>query len=147
MSEGIQGKPILVVAIEDEQRDYHDVFNAVHKVLCEPGSRRVVGEHRYFGVYMLTAAVEPEPMVRVRARDNETPDEWARHMKDEELFERMASYLGDATMPRAIGKEIKRRMADVKQIRRLVDLEEELGPIVTGGAQGGVVARHRREKR
>jgi hypothetical protein len=34
---------------------------------------------------------------------------------------------------------------DVERFRQIVDLEEELGPIVPGGAQGGVVAKHRRE--
>jgi hypothetical protein len=33
---------------------------------------------------------------------------------------------------------------EIEQIRALVDLEEEFGPIVPGGAQGGVVAKHRR---
>lgn len=53
-NEGIRGKPILVIAVEDENRDYHDVFDAVHKALGENG-RRITGAHRYFGIYMLTA--------------------------------------------------------------------------------------------
>lgn len=57
-SEGVRGKPILVIAIEDDGRDYHDIFNAVHKALDEgkgDKGRQIIGAHDYYGVYMLTA--------------------------------------------------------------------------------------------
>ncbi len=52
-NEGIRGKPILVIAVEDENRDYYDVYQAVLKTLDENG-RHVIGSYRYFGIQMLT---------------------------------------------------------------------------------------------
>ncbi len=57
MSEGTKGKPILIIAVEDESRDYYDVYQAVLKTIGEDG-RLVTGSHDHFGVPMLTVRKE-----------------------------------------------------------------------------------------
>ena len=68
MSEGIQGTPVLVVAVEDERRDYHDVFDAVRKTLGQAG-RRITGQHEFHGVYQLTARADTDSQQAREARN------------------------------------------------------------------------------